>query len=268
MLRADNVSFQVAGKTLLRNASVECRPGEFTVLMGPNGAGKTTLLRLLAGLYQPSAGQVLYHDSALSTYSAAELARVRAVLSQEIQLAFPLSVADVVLMGRYPHFQRSPARHDQQITQLALAELGMSDFADRDYSTLSGGEAQKVQMARVLAQIWEEPAQGTRVLLLDEPVSSLDLRYQHQLLQLARRFSRRQTIVVAVLHDINLALAYADKLVFVKQGQVHRTLPHPNELDQQTLEEVFGLSMRIITNPFTQKPLVVHADSHELPPDS
>ncbi|PJJ59618.1 heme ABC transporter ATP-binding protein [Hymenobacter chitinivorans] len=266
MLKADNVSFRVQDKVLLSEASVECRPGEFTVLMGPNGAGKTTLLRLLAGLYQPSAGRVLYHDKPLSTFSAAELAKSRAVLSQEIQLAFPLSVADVVLMGRYPHFQRSPSAQDQDIARLTLAQLGMSDFADRDYSTLSGGEAQKVQMARVLAQIWEAPAHGTRVLLLDEPVSSLDLRYQHQLLQIARDFSRQQTIVVAVLHDINLALAYADKLVFIRQGRVHRTLPHPGELDEQTLEEVFGLSMRIIINPFTHKPLVVYADSSELPP--
>ncbi|UOQ70253.1 heme ABC transporter ATP-binding protein [Hymenobacter cellulosilyticus] len=261
MLRADNVSFQIKDKMLLHNASVECRPGEFTVLMGPNGAGKTTLLRLLAGLYQPSAGQVLYHEQPLSTFSTAELAKSRAVLSQEIQLAFPLSVADVVLMGRYPHFQRTPSARDHAIAQQALADLGMSDFADRDYSTLSGGEAQKVQMARVLAQIWEAPGHGTRVLLLDEPVSSLDLRYQHQLLQIARDFSRQQSIVIAVLHDINLALAYADKLVFIKQGQVHTTLPDPGELDEQTLQEVFGLSMRIIANPFTQKPLVVYADS-------
>jgi iron complex transport system ATP-binding protein len=181
------------------------------------------------------------------------------VLSQEIQLAFPLSVADVVLMGRYPHFQRSPSAHDRAICGQALAELGMSHFADRDYTTLSGGEAQKVQMARVLAQIWEAPTHGTRVLLLDEPVSSLDLRYQHQLLQLARDFSRRHTIVVAVLHDINLALAYADKIVFIKAGKVHSTLPDPGELTAETLEDVFGLTMRIIPNPFTNKPLVLYA---------
>ncbi|MCB2407843.1 heme ABC transporter ATP-binding protein [Hymenobacter lucidus] len=261
MLKAENVSFRVQDKTLLHDASVECRPGEFTVLMGPNGAGKTTLLRLLAGLYQPSAGRVLYHDQPLSSFSATELAKSRAVLSQEIQLAFPLSVADVVLMGRYPHFQRSPSAHDRAICAQTLAELGMSHFADRDYSTLSGGEAQKVQMARVLAQIWETPPQGHRVLLLDEPVSSLDLRYQHQLLQLARDFSRQQAIVVAVLHDINLALAYADKIVFIKEGQIYDTLPNPDELTAEMLEEVFDLAMCVITNPLTQRPLVIHASA-------
>ncbi|UOQ50960.1 heme ABC transporter ATP-binding protein [Hymenobacter cellulosivorans] len=261
MLRADSVSFQVKDRVLLHEASVECRPGEFTVLMGPNGAGKTTLLRLLAGLYQPSAGRVLYHEKPLSTFSTSELAKSRAVLSQEIQLAFPLSVADVVLMGRYPHFQRSPSAHDQAICRQALDQLGMSSFADRDYSTLSGGEAQKVQMARVLAQIWEAPASGSRVLLLDEPVSSLDLRYQHQLLQIARDFSRQGAIVVAVLHDINLALTYADRLVFIRQGEVYQTLTKPNALTARLLEDVFGLTMHIISNPLTQKPLVIYADS-------
>ncbi|TGE29149.1 heme ABC transporter ATP-binding protein [Hymenobacter metallicola] len=259
MLRAENVSFRVAGKTLLHSASVTCRPGEFTVLMGPNGAGKTTLLRLLAGLYQPAEGQVYYDEKPLTKIPVAELAKTRAVLSQQTQLAFPLSVADVVLMGRYPHFQRSPTAQDRAIAQRTLAQLGMSDFADRDYSTLSGGEAQKVQMARVLAQIWEAPAQGTRVLLLDEPVSSLDLRYQHQLLHIARDFARQHTIVVAVLHDINLALTYADNLVFIRQGRVNCALQHPTALQEQTLEEVFDVPLRIMANPLTGKPLVMYA---------
>ncbi|RYU83707.1 heme ABC transporter ATP-binding protein [Hymenobacter persicinus] len=263
MLTADHASFAVPGKTLLHDATLECRPGEVTVLLGPNGAGKTTLLRLLAGLYPPSAGRILLDGQDLRTLASPELARRRAVLSQEIHLAFPLSVEDVVLMGRYPHFQRRPTLLDQQIGRQALADMGMSSFAGRDYSTLSGGEAQKVQMARVLAQIWEAPAAGSRVLLLDEPVSSLDIQYQHQLLRRARQLAREQAVVVTVLHDLNLALTYADRLVLLKDGHIHATLPDPAALTDQLLGEVFGVRMALITNPVTQKPLVIYAESEE-----
>ncbi|MBO0359094.1 ATP-binding cassette domain-containing protein, partial [Hymenobacter sp. BT186] len=208
----------------------------------------------------PSTGQVLLDGRPLSGFDSTQLARQRAVMSQEIHLAFPLSVQDVVLMGRYPHFQRRPTRHDQHIAQQALADLGMTDFAGRDYSTLSGGEAQKVQMARVLAQIWEAPAQGSRVLLLDEPVSSLDIQYQHQLLQRARQLAHAQAIVVAILHDLNLALRYADRLVLIKNGQIYANLANPLDLTEQLLRDVFAVDMHLITNPYTQKPVIVVAN--------
>lgn len=259
MLQLNQASYAIEGKTLLHDATLDCQPGEVTVLLGPNGAGKTTLLRLLAGLYPPSAGQVLLDGRPLPSFESTQLARQRAVMSQQIHLAFPLSVQDVVLMGRYPHFQRSPTQHDQHIVQQALADMGMSAFAKRDYTTLSGGEAQKVQMARVLAQIWEVPAQGSRVLLLDEPVSSLDVQYQHQLLHRARQLAHEQAIVVAILHDINLALSYADRLVLLKNSRIHTVLANPAELTESLLHDVFAVDMRLITNPYTQKPVVILA---------
>ena len=259
MLIAESTSFAINGHLLLRDATLHCRPGEVTVLLGPNGAGKTTLLHLLAGLTPPTTGQVLLDGHNLRQIGGAALARVRAVLSQHIQLAFPLSVADVVLMGRYPHFGQQATPHDHAIARQALAALGLAPLAERDYSTLSGGEAQKVQMARVLAQIWEVPTTGSRVLLLDEPVSSLDVRYQHELLRLARRLAREQVVVVAILHDINLALTYADRLVLLKNGRIHATLPSPADLTETLLREVFELELRIVANPFTQKPMVIFA---------
>ena len=259
MLSLDHASFGVQGKTLLHDATLACRPGAVTVLLGPNGAGKTTLLRLLAGLYAPTAGRVQLDGQALHGLDRQTLARARAVLSQEINLAFPMTVEDVVLMGRYPHDGRSTPAHDQRIAQQALATLGLTAFAGRDYATLSGGEAQKVQMARVLAQIWEAPATGSRVLLLDEPVASLDIQYQHQLLRVARQLAREQAIVVTILHDINLALAYADRLVLLKNGRIHRILEQPAALTDELLREVFEVDLRMITNPLTGQLLVVYA---------
>jgi iron complex transport system ATP-binding protein len=259
VLSLDHTSFSVTGKILLHEATLACRPGEVTVLLGPNGAGKTTLLRLLAGLYAPTAGRVQLDGQDLHRLDRRTLARARAVLSQEIHLAFPMTVEDVVLMGRYPHYGYSTPAHDQRIARQALATLGLTAFAARDYATLSGGEAQKVQMARVLAQIWEAPTAGSRVLLLDEPVASLDIQYQHQLLQVARQLAREQAVVVTILHDINLALTYADRLVLLKNGRIYRILEQPAMPTDELLQEVFEVDLRVITNPLTRQPLVVYA---------
>ena len=259
MLSLDRASFVIQGKTLLQEATLACRPGEVTVLLGPNGAGKTTLLRLLAGLYAPTTGHVQLDGQDLAGLDRNALARARAVLSQEIHLAFPMTVEDVVLMGRYPHHGRSTPAHDQRIAQQALATLGLTSFAGRDYSTLSGGEAQKVQMARVLAQIWDAPTAGSRVLLLDEPVASLDIQYQHQLLQVARQLAREQAVVVTILHDVNLALAYADRLVLLKNGRIHHILEQPSALTDELLQEVFEVDLRVVDSPLTGQPLVVYA---------
>ena len=259
MLRLDRASFTIQGKTLLHDATLACRPGEMTVLLGPNGAGKTTLLRLLAGLYAPTTGHAQLDGQHLPNLDRGTLARARAVLSQETHLAFPMTVDDVVLMGRYPHHGRSTPARDQAIAQQALAALGLTAFAGRDYGTLSGGEAQKVQMARVLAQIWEPPTTGSRVLLLDEPVASLDIQYQHQLLQVARQLAREQAVVVTILHDINLALAYADRLVLLKNGRIHHILNEPAALNNALLREVFEVDLRVVASPLTGQPLVVYA---------
>ncbi|KAA9332226.1 heme ABC transporter ATP-binding protein [Hymenobacter busanensis] len=264
MLSAHNVSFRVGPKVLLHDASIDCPAGRFTVLMGPNGAGKTTLLRLLAGLYAPSEGNVLLNRRPLASYPAAELARVRAVLSQETQLVFPLSVQEVVLMGRYPHFRQAPNAYDHVIVQQALEALGMHAFAERDYLSLSGGEAQKVQMARVLAQLWEPLPNQPRILLLDEPVSSLDLNYQHQLLRRAHALSRAGATVVAILHDLNLALTYADQLVLLKSGSVHTTLAAPETLTAGMVQAVFEVPVQLLSNPFSDRPLVVYAPHNNL----
>lgn len=268
MLSLDRASFTIQGKTLLHGATLACRPGEMTVLLGPNGAGKTTLLRLLAGLYAPTAGRVQLDGQNLYDFDRSVLARARAVLSQEIHLAFPMTVEDVVLMGRYPHHGRSTPARDQAIARQALATMGLASFAGRDYGTLSGGEAQKVQMARVLTQIWEPPTAGSRVLLLDEPVASLDIQYQHQLLQVARQRAHEQAIVVTILHDINLALAYADRVVLLKNGRIQHIIEQPAALTAEVLRDVFSADLRVVANPLTGRPLVVYAGPAEASPNS
>ncbi len=188
--------------------------------MGPNGAGKTTLLKLLAGSEKPTAGQILLHGKNMHDYHAMQLAKLRAVLSQQYALQFPVAVAEVVMMGRYPHFQGAPSAHDAQVCRTALADMQMEAFAQRDYLTPSGGEQQKVQMSRVMAQLEGADNKQPRILFLDEPVSHLDVKYQHLLMQKAKQWCIGVNGVLAVLHDINLALQFADTIYFMKNGRL------------------------------------------------
>src|SRR4051794_9814121 len=165
MVELRGVNYRAGGALILDDVSVRFRRGKFNVILGPNGAGKSTLLRIATGLARPTQGEVRYEDRPLATFATAKLARMRAVLSQHVELAFSLPAIDVVMMGRYPHYNRVPTAHDREIVRRALDMVGMTDRRDQAYPTLSGGEQQKVQLARVLAQIWNydpPPAGGTR----------------------------------------------------------------------------------------------------------
>lgn len=243
MLKANGVSFTVGDKVLLQPTTVAFEANQMHVIMGANGAGKSTLLKILAGSQRPGAGSVTLNGETLENLSAAALARSRGVLSQHYHINFPITVADVVMMGRYPYFKQQPSATDREICWQAMAQMQVTDLAARDYTTLSGGEAQKVMMSRVLAQVWNTGKAG-RILFLDEPVSHLDVKYQHQLMQTARSFCAQGQTVVAVLHDINLALHYANRLLFMKRGAVVYDTS-PESLHANMLQEVFDIDATV-----------------------
>ena len=242
------VSYLAGGTRILDDVSVHFRAGQFNVVLGPNGAGKSTLLRVATGLVQPGAGSVTYDGEPLAAFDVQRLARTRAVLSQHVELAFPLPVRDVAMMGRYPHFRRVPAPRDREIVDASLALVGMADRAEQPYSTLSGGEQQKVQLARVLAQIWTDDtgAAPSRFLFLDEPTSSLDVHYQLHLLDVARGLLEGRCTVVAILHDLNVALRYADHVVLLDGGRVAWNGERRDEIPLSVLEQVFRVKARRI----------------------
>lgn len=256
MLRAEGLSFRVGQKYLLHETSVQFEEGRFHVVMGANGAGKSTLLKLLAGDLKPSSGNVLLEDKALDGYSKKILATKRAVLSQHYHISFPIAVNDIVLMGRYPFFSTHPTAKDIAICKEAMQLMNVAQMKERDYTTLSGGEAQKVQMSRVLAQIWEAREGERKLLFLDEPVSHLDVKYQQQLLQAARELCRQHTTVIAILHDINLALAFADRLLLMKEGRVVCDLGQPAVVTTEMIKEVFDVSSTIL-HPERHNPVVI-----------
>lgn len=256
MLSAENISFKVDHKYLLQESSVKFESGKFHVIMGANGAGKSTLLKLLAGDQKSSSGRISLFGKELNQYSKKQLATKRAVLSQHYNITFPISVNDIVLMGRYPFFFNSPSANDLSICQKAMQLMDVGDFFDRDYNTLSGGEAQKVQMSRVLSQIWEAKEGEEKLLFLDEPVSHLDVKYQHQLLKAAKNLCNEHTTVVAILHDINLAIPYADRIFFMKQGKIVYDTTELSNISTEVIEDVFGVSCTIL-RPDNHKPVVI-----------
>ena len=253
------VSWRAGGATIVDGVDARFLPGRFNVLLGPNGAGKSTLLRIATGLLAPSAGSVRYGDRALSDFPAGELARVRAVLSQQVELPFPLAVADVVQMGRYPHYGRSARLRDREIVAAALDVVGMTAKRAQPYPTLSGGERQKVQLARVLAQIWRDDEagepRGHRWLFLDEPTTGLDVHYRLHLLGVARGLLRERCTVVAILHDLDVAFEHGDAFVLLEGGRLVAQGEHADDLPTGLVERVFQVRARRVPDAEGGRPL-------------
>ncbi len=257
MLRTENISYRIGKKQILRNISLEFAPGEFNMILGPNGSGKSSFLKIFSGEINDYDGDVYYDDKKIASIKKEELAKKRAVMSQQPELNFPLSVEEVVLMGRYPHFAFSPGKKDEDICDQVMDRMNLQSFRERNYLTLSGGEKQRVQFARVLAQVWEKPALHNRHLFLDEPLASLDINYQQEFLQVAREFAK-DTILVAVMHDLNLATQYGDKLFFLKDGELVAKGKPEEILSEELIRDVFNVRTSIIKNPVSGNPLIVY----------
>ncbi len=240
MLQVNNISYQVQGRDLLQQVNAMIRPGAFTALMGSNGAGKSTLLKIISGELKPSAGTVTWQGKALKDWDQKELAKTRAVLRQQYAMQLPFSVFDIISMGRYPHFRNKLSSQCREVIAKVATYTGVEHLMKRDYLTLSGGEQQRVQLARVLAQVWDTPSDH-KLVLLDEPVSALDIHYQHQLLSLVKGLSHANFTVVAVLHDLNLAMQYADDVLLLKQGKTIRFAAKEEALSAEPIYETFGV---------------------------
>jgi iron complex transport system ATP-binding protein len=252
LLEADGLALRVGERWLCCEFSLKLAAGECLALLGPNGAGKTTLLHTLAGLREPSVGQVRLGGLSYAGWSALEAARFRGLLEQQQPDHFAASVLETVLIGRHPHLGRWgwEGVEDERIARAALAEVGLADMADRDVLTLSGGERQRVAIAALLAQ-------APRLFLLDEPLNHLDLRYQIATLELLRRLVRGSggdgvvdggerggRGLVMVLHDINLAARYADHVILLDGRGGVRAGDRDSVLQPELLSHAFGHPLR------------------------
>jgi iron complex transport system ATP-binding protein len=259
-LRAEGVTVRIGARTLLERVSVALEPGALLALGGRNGAGKSTLLSVMAGLRRPSEGEVLLDGRSVHLFEARALARRRAVLPQRDRLDQPLLAREVVALGRYPHGKVDP-RAPQ--VERALQQVSALGLADRPVDQLSGGERQRVQLARVLAQLDAPGPPG--LLLLDEPTSALDLASQHQVLRLLWEASRRGLAVLCVLHDLNLASCWADRLVLLSEGQVAADGPPSEVMTPEVLWETLGVRAHVLVHPDHGRPQVVVAEGQSGP---
>jgi len=252
MLTARNITLRVGKKSLISDISVSFAPGKLHMIIGPNGAGKSTLVKVLARLLRPQIGDVEYEGVDVSKTSEAKLAKCRAVLSQAIEVAFPLTVREVVMMGRYPHFGGRPGPTDERIVDEAMQHFDVTEFSQRDYQTLSGGERQRVNFARVLSQLWPDgsaTAQSCRYLFLDEPLTFLDIRHQIDFLRKIRKFTDSPGVVtVGVVHDLNLAARFADQIVLLNHGRVVANGPAAEVLTAERIQAVFEVSPTFVSS--------------------
>lgn len=254
MLTAANLVFRAGSRVLIDGVSARFEPTKLHLVVGPNGAGKSTLIRLLARLLRPAEGQVLYDGQDAAHRKERELARRRAVLSQAVEVAFSLSVRELVLMGRYPHFTARPGAGDFQVCEEVMQFFDVTGMADRGYGTLSGGEKQRVQFARVLAQIWRPLDGATRLLFLDEPLTFLDIRHQIDFMDKVRIFaSQKDVVVVGVVHDLNLAAQFADRLLLLHDGRILADGATRDVLTEEHLRTAFAVTPVLLTNPASGK---------------
>lgn len=246
--RTTGLQLQLGNKRILDGIDFALPSGQLTALLGCNGAGKSSLLKVLAGDLAPSGGEVHLHDKPLSRYSAAALARHRAVLTQKPTLSFAFRVRQVVEMGTANRRLRAAQRERCVDQMLQLA--GVEHLAERDYTSCSGGEQQRVQFARVLAQLWGHSGERPPVLLLDEPVSALDLAWQQRVLEIARwLIDRHGWSVLAVLHDMNQAAAYADQVVLLEGGRCLAQGSPGDTLTDAYLNQAFAVIAHVQAHP-------------------
>ena len=253
-LEAIGISVAMGDKTLLQPTTCAFKAGQVTAILGPNGAGKSTLMSVLTGQRLPDRGRVQFHGQDLKDCAPAEMAKMRAFVAQETQVAFDFTVREVVELGRYPH-RRQPSAQEANIPTLAMQSTHVDGFAARPLNTLSGGEKARAHLARALAQVWEGAVSSRkRWLLLDEPTAALDLQHQHRMLQLARTWAQSQGIgVVAVLHDLNLALRYSDTALVLADGQLLAHGKTSDVLSPERIARVWGVTAHPIhRNGFLQ----------------
>lgn len=253
MLTISNLSVTLKQRALLRGVDLSVVAGELVCLLGPNGVGKSTLLKAVSGEFPIREGSVLLNDR--NDWPLQQRAQMMAVLPQASSLSFAFKVLEVVLLGRIPH-QTSRVRN-VEIARSALESVDSAHLIDRTYIELSGGERQRVHLARVLAQLWEPAKQGGRLLLLDEPTSAMDPAHQQLTLQRARQCADDGWGVLVVLHDLNLAARFADKLVILQQGEIAVEGSPAKVLTPTNIRQVFNIESTVIKHPQHGCPLVI-----------
>ena len=242
-ISTENIKVKISSTDILKDINIDVDNKEFVGIIGPNGSGKSTLLKCIYRTLKPSSGIIKLDDIDLSKLSIKETSKKLAVLSQHNNYNFDFSVKDILLMGRSPNkkFLDRDTKEDYDIIYDSLNKVGMLDFIDRSFLTLSGGEQQRIILARALAQ-------QTDCLILDEPTNHLDIKYQLQLMSIVKNLNVE---VIAAIHDLNIAAMYCDKIYVLKEGNIVAYGTPKEVLTSKLIKDVYGVDSIVINNPAT-----------------
>ena len=255
MLEAFKISYSHRKFAILDNIDVSVKMGELLIIVGPNGAGKSTLLSLLANEMGKSEEPIFFKKKSFEDWDEKELSRNKAKFSQNNSHDIPLSVNDVVMMGRYPYFNSIPHKKDHEAALKAMEETDVDGLKDRDYNSLSGGEKQRVHLARVIAQLDNEVV--NKLVFLDEPLNNLDVLHQHRILHTIKNFTARGNTAIVVLHDLNLAAQFADNVMLLKKGSIVAHDIPEKVFTKEIISRVYNFPCIVCPNPVNQNPLII-----------
>lgn len=252
-IKIDNLSFSFGDKPILKDINFKIKKGDFCSIIGPNGSGKTTLLKNICRNLDVNKNRIFVNEKDLISYSNKSLAKNLSLVPQNTNIDFDFSAFDIVLMGRSPYLRRfqSESEEDLSIVEKAMNETNTWHLKDKNISQLSGGERQRVIAARSIAQ-------GTDILLLDEPIAHLDIHHQIELLDTVKKLNKSKNItVIAVLHDLNLAAQYSNKLILLNSGKVVEVGNPEEVLTFENIKNIYDMNFQIIKNPITGKPHIL-----------
>lgn len=253
LISIKDLHFKYGKKDILKNINIDIDKGNFLSIIGPNGSGKTTLLKNIVNLLSPSKGSIKLYEEDVKNIKYKELAKRVAVVHQTSNIGFNFSVRDIVMMGRFPYLERfqSETKEDYNIVEKAMKATGIYKLKDRSVLNVSGGELQRVMIARALVQ---EP----EILILDEPISNLDLMYQISILDICKELNKKENLtVICILHDINLAARYSDSILLLEDGEIH-SMDTPNKvITRDNIKEVYQINVDVMKIENTNIPYII-----------
>lgn len=250
MIETVDIALEIRGRKILEPTSLKIQRGKMVSILGPNGAGKSTLMQLLGGKLAPTNGKVFYHGKSIHEIPQLELAKLRSYLQQQNTVSAGFSVFDILELGRLPHAGKNTKQVDFEIIQKIASQFDLTEKLEQSFESLSGGEQQRVQFARNLIQLIDTDSVdfSERILFLDEPLNNLDLKHQFNLLQHARKTVVDQGgIVVAVIHDMNLAYQFSDEIILVHHGKVLTHDVVEKAMDTEILSQLFEINIQQFT---------------------
>lgn len=264
MLACKNLTYKIGDKTLVNNVSLSFEKGKFYSILGPNGAGKSTLLKLLTQEITKYEGKIDWQNDPIDTYSSKYWSQQRGILNQWNAISMGFTNNEIVLMGRYPYFKNSPSEEDINVVADQMKKTQTLHLGKRFYDQLSGGEKQRIHLARVLSQVTNNSDEPI-ILILDEPLNNLDIKHQQNILRVAQILTEQGNIVIAVLHDLNLAAAFSDEIILMQNGGVKAHGSAEEVYQEDLLSACYDVKVHIHNHPVTQKPIVLidTSDHHQ-----